>query len=266
MTIKIPNVPKIFESAKLLNQFLQSERTRNLKIGFVPTMGALHLGHQKLLEKARSENDVLVLSIFVNRTQFNDIADFQKYPVTWDSDLAIAQKTNVDLIFNPSFSEMYPDDFSYQVSETKLSLELCGKSRPGHFDGVLTVVMKFLQIIQPNRVYFGEKDYQQLSLIEGMIKSFFLDIQLISVSTVRESDGLAMSSRNIRLTADERQIAPLFYKTLITASNADEAYKILEYHGFRVDYVEDRKLTDGKLRRFGAVYIGSVRLIDNVSI
>lgn len=243
-------------------EFKQWRRTRaGLSVGFVPTMGALHAGHEALLKRCRAENEIVVLSIFVNPTQFNDPADFEKYPVTWDKDLAMAEANGVDVVFFPRYAEMYPDDYHYRVTENQFSELLCGKSRPGHFDGVLSVVMRLFNIISPSRAYFGEKDFQQLTLIQGMVRAFFMDLILVSVPTLREADGLAMSSRNRRLTVDERALAPLLYKAISTAKSAAAARDILQEHGFRVDYIEDLKG-----RRFAAAFLGDVRLIDNVQI
>ncbi len=243
-------------------QALQDWRAKQKdSIGFVPTMGALHAGHGELLHQARKNNKTVLLSIFVNPTQFNDPQDLEKYPKTWDADLALAQKHHVDALFYPQYSEMYADQYRYKVSENQYSLLLDGAHRPGHFDGVLSVVLKLFMLAQPTRAYFGEKDYQQLSLIQGMAQSFFLPIEIVPVATVREEDGLAMSSRNTRLTQEERTKAPLLYKTIRTAGSAEEAAETLRQSGFIVDYVED---LNG--RRFVAARIGSVRLIDNVRI
>jgi pantoate--beta-alanine ligase len=230
-------------------------------VGFVPTMGALHHGHEILLEKARCENDLVVLSIYVNPTQFNDKQDFEKYPQTLEADFKIAEKNKVNVVFVPSFETIYPDGYSYQIHEKNLSQDLCGQSRPGHFDGVLTVVMKLLNLVRPTCAYFGEKDFQQLRLIQGMVRAFFLPYEIIPVATVRERDGLALSSRNTRLTAGEREKAPLIYKTLVSARSAKEAQDTFEQQGWKVDYVKD---LEG--RRFAAVHVGDVRLIDNVQI
>jgi len=244
---------------------LELQNIRRLRpqvtVGFVPTMGALHDGHKTLLQKARSENDICGLSIFVNPTQFNDPQDLSKYPKTWDSDLEMAEAIGVDFVFAPNVNEMYPDDYRYQLIEKMNSKMLCGKDRPGHFDGVLTVVMKLFNLVQPTKAYFGEKDYQQLQLIQGMVQSFFMDIEIVPVATVREATGLAMSSRNMRLNDAEREIAPLFYQTLTHAKTDTEAINVLEKNGFLVDYVQDIKG-----RRFGAAKLGTVRLIDNVQI
>lgn len=230
-------------------------------IGFVPTMGALHSGHEQLLRQARQECDFVVLSIFVNPTQFNDPKDFEKYPVTWEQDLERAQTQKVDAIFYPNYQSLYPDNYRYKVIETEFSQMLCGSKRPGHFDGVLSIVMKLFNIVHPTRAYFGEKDFQQLTLIQGMVESFFMNLEIVPVPTVREKDGLAKSSRNLRLTPAERQKAPAIYRTLKESASAQEAQEKLSALGFQVDYV-----TDFQSRRYVAAFLGEVRLIDNVEI
>ncbi|MGE5087180.1 MAG: pantoate--beta-alanine ligase [Bacillota bacterium] len=230
-------------------------------VGFVPTMGALHSGHEELLKRARKDNDLVVLSIFVNPTQFNDPKDFEKYPLTWDSDLALAKANKVDAILYPRYPDMYPDNYRYKLSENEYSNLLDGAHRPGHFDGVLSVVMKLFNIVSPHRAYFGEKDFQQLTLIQGMVESFFMDLEIVPVPTVREADGLAKSSRNVRLTPQERELAPIIYKTIKTAQSAEDAAHTLAAAGLKVDYV-----TDIGSRRFVAAHLGAVRLIDNVKI
>lgn len=230
-------------------------------IGFVPTMGALHEGHEALLKRAYEENDFIVLSIFVNPTQFNDPNDLAKYPKTWEQDLAMAERNGVDAIFFPRYEDMYPDNYRYKVSENEYSKLLDGAHRPGHFDGVLSVVMKLFNIVSPTRAYFGEKDFQQLTLIKGMVESFFMNLQIVPVPTVREKDGLAMSSRNTRLTAEQRAKAPAIYHAITESKTAEEAAEKLRSQGFDVDYV-----TDIQGRRFVAAKLGEVRLIDNVKI
>ena len=230
-------------------------------VGFVPTMGALHAGHAELMKQARRENDYVIVSIFVNPTQFNNTEDLEKYPSTIDSDIQMAEKQTINCVWLPKYAQIYPDNYKYKVQETELSSMLCGAHRPGHFDGMLTVVMRLLNIIKPTRAYFGEKDYQQLTLVRGMVQAFFMDTQVVGVPTVREPTGLAMSSRNLRLTPEEREKAPLLYKVIKNAATDSDAKIDLERHGFKVDYVED---ING--RRFAAAYLGSVRLIDNVKI
>ncbi len=230
-------------------------------VGFVPTMGALHAGHASLLKQSAAENDSTVLSIFVNPTQFNDPKDLEKYPRTFEADFAIAAVCGVAAIFYPDYKEMYPDNYRYVVTENSFSKVLCGASRPGHFDGVLSVVMKLLNIVKPSKAYFGEKDFQQLRLIEDMVKAFFMPLEIRRGKTLRETSGLAMSSRNTRLSATGLTQAALIYKTITTAKSASDAKNILNESGFQVDYLED---IDG--RRFVAAFLEGVRLIDNVTI
>ena len=230
-------------------------------VGFVPTMGALHEGHLELMRRSLAENDRTVVSIFVNPTQFNDPKDFEKYPIQVEKDLKLLEALGVHDLLLPSSEELYADQYRYQVSENQQSRILCGAHRPGHFDGVLTVVLKLLNLVRADRAYFGEKDFQQWTLIEGMVKAFFIPTQVFSHPTVRELDGLAMSSRNVRLTLEERKKSILFPQILNAASSALEARQELEAQGFEVDYVEEHFG-----RRLGAVRLGSVRLIDNVNL
>ena len=244
----------------------QEERGRYVgqKVGFVPTMGALHAGHASLLERARAENDVVALSIYVNPTQFNNPLDLERYPITIDKDRELARSRNVDVLLLPRFEEIYSDNYRYKVSEGVFSNQLCGAHRPGHFDGVLTVVLKLLNLVQPHRVYFGEKDFQQLQLIRGLVETFFLPIEVIACATKRENDGLAMSSRNVNLSPEARRVAPSLYRILNEAPTPQAARELLSVNGFDVDYVED--IVDSKsTRRFAAATLGGVRLIDNVS-
>jgi pantoate--beta-alanine ligase len=231
--------------------------------GFVPTLGALHEGHLALLRRARAENARAWASIFVNPAQFDDAADLDRYPRTTERDLALLREAGCDLVFLPRAEEIYRDGYRYRVTENELSRTLEGASRPGHFDGVLTVVLKLLLLTRPERAYFGEKDFQQLRLVEGLVHAFFLDTRIVRCPTVREPDGLAMSSRNRLLSPAERARAPALHRVL-AASRADgtppeAAAAALAREGFEVDYVADR---DG--RRLAAVRLGRVRLIDNV--
>lgn len=247
---------EVFRTPKEMKAFRKSLHG---PVGFVPTMGALHAGHESLIKKAVQENDHVVLSIFVNPTQFNDPKDLEKYPATWEADLAMAKAHGVRAIFYPRYEEMYPDQYRYKLIENDFSKLLCGKDRPGHFDGVLSVVMRLFNIVSPERAYFGEKDFQQLTLITGMAQAYFLDLEVVSVPTLREKDGLAMSSRNVRLTGEQRELAPLIYKALTESKSAEEASHLLTAKGFKVDYV-----TELQGRRFAAAKLGEVRLIDNV--
>ncbi|MDP6026769.1 MAG: pantoate--beta-alanine ligase [Pseudomonadales bacterium] len=231
------------------------------KIGFVPTMGALHIGHAALIERSVAECDVTVLSIYLNPTQFDNIADLEKYPATVEADLELAKNLGIEIVLMPDYEQMYPDGFRYQVEETQFSHRLCGAHRTGHFTGVLTVVMKLLNIVRPQRAYFGEKDFQQYKLIESMADAFFLDVEIVACQTVREEDGLAFSSRNLNLDNSERKLAPRLYEALVADVPDEDVCSRLTDSGFDVDYIETY---DG--RRFGAAKLGKVRLIDNVSI
>ena len=230
-----------------------------LSIGFVPTMGALHRGHLSLIERARTDNDRVVVSIFVNPTQYDDPKDLEEYPRTLEADLVAAETAGADLAFCPDNDEIYFDSYRYRVTETQASRELEGAHRAGHFDGVLTVVLKLFEIVRPNQAYFGEKDWQQYELVRDMAKALFLDVQVVSCPIVREPDGLAMSSRNVHLGPDERRLAPTFHRVLASGRPVEEMRRELEAAGLEVDYVERR---GGRV--LGAVRLGKVRLIDNV--
>ncbi len=210
-------------------------------------------------EKAIEDNEIVIVSIYINPTQFDNKADLTNYPSVLENDLAMLEKLNVDYLFTPNYKNLYPDNYTYRINETLYSKELCGKSRDGHFTGVLTVVMKLLNIINPTKAYFGKKDRQQLLLVEGMIDAFFLDTEIVALPTIRESDGLAMSSRNSRLNAEERKTAKIFPALLRADKTDEEISEELNRSGFRTDYVRSKNGI-----RFGAVYLGKIRLIDNV--
>lgn len=250
---------KIFNILKDWQQFRRETFFNEQKIGFVPTMGNLHSGHASLLERSKLENNFSVLSIFINPTQFNNLNDLEKYPRTLDADIVLAKKLNVDFILLPNFEDMYPDNYQYKVNEINFSKQLCGQNRPGHFDGVLTIVMKLLNLIKPTNVYFGEKDYQQLQLIKGMVDAFFMDTKVVACTTIRNKNGLALSSRNNLLNTEEIKLAEQFPKLLKSNLSLVEIENQLTKLGFRVDYIEER---NG--RRYGAVQVGNVRLIDNI--
>ncbi|MEJ8569334.1 pantoate--beta-alanine ligase [Elongatibacter sediminis] len=229
--------------------------------GFIPTMGALHPGHLSLVQRGVAENPWTVASIFVNPAQFNDPADLRAYPRQVDADLAQLETAGVEAVLLPNEKALYPDEYRYRLSESELSRRLCGAHRPGHFDGVLTVVLKLLNLVRPASAYFGEKDYQQLQLIRGMAEAFFLQTRIVGCPIVREVDGLAMSSRNLRLDPEQRRTAPQLHRVITTAGGPGEAVAALADLGFEVDYVED--VDD---RRFAAARLGEVRLIDNVPL
>jgi len=234
-------------------------------IGFVPTMGALHDGHASLLKTSIRQNHSTVLSIYLNPTQFNDPKDLDHYPSTLDTDLALAEKLGVDFVLLPRYEDLYADGYRYQVVENQFGNELCGANRPGHFTGVLTVVMKLLNLVRPARAYFGKKDHQQYLLVRDMVDTFFMDTQIIGCETVRECDGLAMSSRNQLLSPEARRVAGHFNRVL-RLPDCDEKIRaeLLEL-GVTVDYLETRAN-----RRYGAIVVDSngstVRLIDNMEV
>ena len=243
----------------------RDERRRQARagitLGVVPTMGALHDGHLSLVRRSRAENDCTLVTIFVNPTQFDDPKDLAAYPRTLDDDAAMLQAEGTDFVLVPAAPDLYPDGYRYRVTEIERSRELEGAFRPGHFDAVLTVVLKLLQIAGADRAYFGEKDWQQLTLVQGMARALFLPTAIIACPTVRESSGLAMSSRNRRLSEEDRRKAPDLHRVLASASTAGDAERDLLADGFAVDYVEDREA-----RRLAAVRLGGVRLIDNIPL
>ncbi len=253
--------PRVFDS---LEDWRACRSALEGSLGFVPTMGALHAGHGSLIERSVAENDYTVLSIYLNPTQFNNPQDLDCYPKTLDRDLEMARALGVDFVITPSYEAMYADGFRFQVDETRFSHELCGEHRPGHFTGVLTVVMKLLNLTRADRAYFGEKDYQQYLLIRDMCEAFFMAVDIIPCQTVREPDGLAMSSRNENLDEAGRAKAAVLNE-LIRSTQDDEAVtRALSEAGFDVDYIVTR---EG--RRFAAASLVCgdrvVRLIDNVA-
>jgi pantoate--beta-alanine ligase len=250
---------KVFTSIAEWNAY-----SRNLKqglLGFVPTMGALHEGHLSLVKACRQQNALTIVSVFVNPTQFDDKEDFEQYPCDTHSDLEQLREAGVDIVLFPDKTRLYKDDYRFKVTERDFSRQLCGAHRPGHFDGVLTVVMRLLNLVGPDRAYFGEKDYQQLQLIRDMVKAFFMPVKIIACATVREADGLAMSSRNKHLDVRDREKAPALYAALKRSDTAEQARQLLAGQGFDVDYVEDIAN-----RRLAAARLGRTRLIDNVEI
>ncbi len=197
-----------------LQELIKKEKLQHRSIGFVPTMGFLHEGHRALLAKARQENDVVVLSVFVNPLQFGPNEDLANYPRDFERDQKVAEEEGVNVIFHPSVHDMYPNALSVTMKVLKRTDVLCGRSRPGHFDGVVTVLSKLFHLVQPDRVYFGKKDAQQIAVVDGLVKDLNFPLQIVPVDTVREPDGLAKSSRNVYLTEDERAAAPALYRSL----------------------------------------------------
>lgn len=231
------------------------------KIGFVPTMGGLHNGHLSLVQKCRNENDISVVSVYLNPTQFNDKNDLLTYPANFEDDATLLEKAGIDYLFAPDYSAMYPDGYTYKVIETDFSQKLCGAKRPGHFDGVLTVVMKLFNIIRPQNAYFGEKDFQQYVLLDGMVKAFFMDIHLVPCPIVREENGLAISSRNRKLSEKGLVAAPKLHEILENESSLEQKKNELESSGFTVDYI-----TEHNGRLYAAAFLEGVRLIDNIPL
>jgi pantoate--beta-alanine ligase len=231
------------------------------KIGFVATMGALHQGHVSLLKRSLTDNDVTIASIFINPTQFDKANDLESYPNLLEQDIKVLSQTGVDAVFIPDYQAIYPDKYTYKVQENQLSKQFCGAHRTGHFDGVLTVVMKLLNIVQPHKAYFGEKDYQQLALIQNMASAFFMPVGIIGCAIVREKNGLAMSSRNLRLNQSQRKIAPELHRVISSGLSIENMQKELTSLGFIVDYID---IINNRL--LVAAYLGDIRLIDNTDL
>lgn len=277
-------------SMKILDTIaaLKTERGRlGGSVGFVPTMGYLHDGHLELVRRARAENITVIASIFVNPSQFGAQEDFTSYPRDTERDLAMLEEENVRLVFMPTVEEMYPQGFSTWVDVEKVTERLEGESRPGHFRGVTTVVAKLFNIVQPDRAYFGQKDAQQLAVICKMVSDLELNLDIVAVPTVREPDGLAMSSRNINLTAEERKAALVLWKALClarghweqgqrdVASLRQEMASLIEHEPFAsIDYIsiadpetlEEIDVIDRPALVSMAVRIGGTRLIDNTML
>jgi pantoate--beta-alanine ligase len=228
-------------------------------VGFVPTMGNLHAGHAALCEQAKAENDVTVVSIFVNPTQFNQTADFDAYQRTLEADCALLETLGIDYVFCPTAKDLYPDEYEVQISETAVSLTLEGEFRKGHFTGMLTVVLKLLNLVAPTTAYFGEKDFQQLLLVKKMAAALFLPVVIIACPTVREASGLALSSRNNRLSAAARAKAAFIYQAISSSDDDATVMEKLKHNGFEPEYVATQWG-----RRLVAVWLDGVRLIDNV--
>jgi pantoate--beta-alanine ligase len=233
-------------------------------IGLVPTMGALHKGHLSLLRAARGENETVVMSLFVNPAQFGEAGDFAGYPRDEERDLVLAREAGVDLVFAPSEDEMYPPGFQTWVEVTELGAILEGRFRPGHFRGVATVVLKLFTIVRPGHAYFGQKDAQQVEVIRRMVRDLALEVELRVLPTVRDPDGLALSSRNALLSAEERARALALPRALATRDRNAALALLTSSNGVDVDYVEAADFDPPTLA--GAIRVGSTRLIDNVPL
>ena len=279
---------QVFHTVSGLRDILKPHRNQGESIGFVPTMGNLHDGHLALIKQANESNDIVVCSIFVNALQFGLNEDWDKYPRTYDSDCEKLRQSGCDYLFYPDDTEMYPNglDTQSRVICPTMTDVLCGASRPGHFEGVTTVVSKLFNIVQPDEAIFGIKDYQQLAVIRRMAEDLCMPVKISSAPIHRESDGLAMSSRNSYISEDERAKVKVLKEVLeliaqqIKAGNLDfskleqDAAKQIEYTGFRIDYItisnsktlQPAAVDDRQITILGAMYTESARLIDNISI
>jgi len=279
---------RIFNNKKDLKDCLLDYKTNNKTIGFVPTMGALHQGHLSLIENAKQKNDIVVVSIFVNPTQFNNIEDLEKYPKTIENDIQLLTSASCDILFSPSVAEIYPKNVaSEKFNFEGLEHQMEGKFRDGHFDGVGTVVKALFEIIIPKNAYFGQKDFQQLQIVKKMVEKHHLPVKVEGCPIYREEDGLAMSSRNARLSKEERSIAPFIYKTLQKIQQKFDTKNISEINEWlknefkkqpllTLEYftIADEKTLKNaeskeagkKYRAFIAVFSGNVRLIDNIRL
>lgn len=283
---------KIFNKTSKISEFLSTIRNENklVNIGFVPTMGALHKGHLSLIKKSKSENNITVCSIYVNPLQFNDKKDFEKYPRNYDIDIELLKRTDCDVIFMPLTEEMQPVGDYHDYDLNGLDKVMEGKFRPGHFRGVVYIVKKFFEIIQPDNAYFGMKDFQQLTIIKYIVNNLRLttyDLRLINIVScpiIRDSDGLALSSRNIRLSAAQRKIAPNIYKTLLRTKELFKTMSVVQLNQWFKHEIEN--FTQMKLEYFEivdkqtllpvkdkvsdnaiactAIFLGDIRLIDNI--
>ena len=277
----------IIKTIKEIKDIISNNKKQGKTVGFVPTMGFLHEGHLSLIRTAKKENDLVVVSIFVNPTQFGVGEDFESYPRDLDSDARLSESEGADIIFCPSISEMYPESYQTYVEVIEITNKLCGKSRPTHFKGVTTVVNKLFNIVEPHKAYFGQKDAQQVAVIQKMVKDLNMNIEVIPCPIIREADGLAMSSRNIYLNPEQRNTALILSKSLFTAKDMinkgcldaveikETIIKMLNNEPLAaIDYIEivdalslsDITTLKGKVLIALAVKIGRTRLIDNIML
>ena len=271
----------------LQNELFDVRREGKKMVGFVPTMGALHEGHASLIKKSVEDNDITVVSVFLNPTQFNDKGDLERYPRTLDADCALVESCGADIVFAPTVEEMYPTPDQRHFEFPPVTTVMEGASRPGHFNGVCQVVSRLFYIVKPDRAYFGEKDWQQIAVIKQLVKYINSDVEIVECPTVRETNGLAKSSRNTLLTDDERAIAPKIYATLVASVEYAKSHTVQETHdkvvadinaveGLEVEYfsiVDGNMLTD--VESWDAPYIAGcitvycgktpIRLIDHIT-
>jgi len=276
---------EIINHVSELQAIIRDKIQHGLKVGLVPTMGALHQGHLSLLRKAREENDISVVSIFVNPTQFNDQTDLKNYPRTPEADYALLKKEGCDLVFAPTVEEMYPSDYTFTYTIGNLAEIMEGKFRPGHFQGVVLVVNRLFRIVTPHRAYFGEKDYQQMTIIRKMVQDLKIPVEIRPCPIIREPDGLAMSSRNVRLGKPERENAPFIAQTLLKAASMGREKSPSDIENYVIRTIDTNpylkteyfnivdaltltplKAWDKTRDAIGciAVWAGKIRLIDNV--
>lgn len=278
---------KVYNFIVDIQRFVEEKHNLGLKVGFVPTMGALHDGHLSLINRAKKENDIVVSSVFVNPIQFNNPTDLEKYPRTPERDIEKLEQAGCDAVFMPSVEEMYPEKVEEHYDFGDLERVMEGACRPGHFNGVAVVVRKLFEITNPDRAYFGEKDFQQLAIIKKMVQNLNMNLEIVPCPIIRENDGLAMSSRNVRLNETERAIAPQIFATLNDATTKKDSMSPVEMRQYALDKfaaikefdVEYVEITDEinlksikswneceHARIFVALQLGPVRLIDNVRI
>lgn len=272
----------IISTAREMKKYINAYKKQGKTIGFVPTMGFLHEGHLSLVDKSVNQCDITVMSIFVNPLQFGPGEDFDRYPRDIERDISLAEKSGVDILFNPDVTELYPKDPSVTVKAVDRTDVLCGASRPGHFDGVVTVLSILFNIVDPDKSFFGQKDAQQVAVVEGLAGSLHFPTEIITVKTIREDDGLAKSSRNVYLSDDERKVAPVIYKALKSSSEIyiNDSRKAAIKHfkqelsavSGEIDYIEiltypELKApseSDTRLIIAAAVRFERARLIDNI--
>jgi pantoate--beta-alanine ligase len=261
-----------------LGRLVSSWRSRGMTVAFVPTMGALHSGHAELIRRGARDCDRVVVSVFVNPLQFGPHEDFSRYPRALPADRRLCAQAGAHAVYAPSVTQMYPEGFATAVSVAKISDLYCGKYRPGHFTGVATVVLKLFNQVRPDRAYFGEKDFQQLTILRRMVSDLDVPVDLIGVPTVREADGLALSSRNAYLTPDQRAAAPAFRAALFAAAKSKNVSaavrKALLGTPLKLQYaavadartLAPAKGRSGSRRLLAAAYLGKTRLIDNIPL
>ncbi|PLX11085.1 MAG: pantoate--beta-alanine ligase [Marinilabiliales bacterium] len=278
---------KIFSKISETTSFIKQLKDVGKTVGFVPTMGALHQGHLQLMRRAKLENDILVVSIFVNPIQFNNKSDLETYPRVFEKDIKLLEEVNADILFSPSEQEMYPEPVNKEYDFGALGNVMEGANRPGHFNGVAIVVSKLFDICIPHKAYFGEKDFQQLAIINKLVKIENTNVEIVPCEIVREHDGLAMSSRNARLSENQRQLAPFIYETLKKAQNfaGDKSVEqlknwvknqFIDKKEFDLEYFEICDSIDLQpinhwnqaetAMGFIVVHMGNVRLIDNIRL